>query len=269
MAAPCVEIDLGRPPRIAQTGLCLHGSRVAESFRLHSLWSLHAYHYRGEIRVQAQTLAFRAGWVSLIPPDTLVEWHFPSHAAHHYVHFALEPSGHRPVHLPLLQDLGGDFDGYCAALEQLVRYQAQDPRRALVRLWDLLHQLRREPGTSPTNTPLHPSVQIAMSLLRSEQSEKVTVGQLARKMGVSHNHLTQVFQKNLGCGVRQFIQRERVGRACHLLAHSSLAVKSIATETGIPDLQYFNKLIRKATGQSPRAYRAKQGGKSAQLAGER
>ena len=79
---------------------------------------------------------------------------------------------------------------------------------------------------------------------------------MARKIGVSHNHLTQAFQRSFGCGVRQFIQRERVARACHLLTQSSLAIKSIALETGIPDLQYFNKLIRRATGLSPRAYRA-------------
>lgn len=225
------------------------------------MWSLHAYHYLGEIRVASQTLPFRAGWVSLIPPDTLVEWHFPSHAPHHYVHFALEPSGQPPISLPLLQNLGGDFDGFCAAVEQLVQYHAHDPLRAAVRLWDLLHQLRREPAASPSSEPLHPSVQIAMSLIRSGQSEKITVSQIARKMGVSHNHLTKVFQQNHGCGVRQFIQREQLGRACHLLAHSSLAIKSIAIETGIPNLQYFNKLIRKATGQSPRAYRRNVGRK--------
>jgi AraC-like DNA-binding protein len=32
-------------------------------------------------------------------------------------------------------------------------------------------------------------------------------------------------------------------------------MQSIAIETGIPDLQHFNKLIRPATGFSPRDYR--------------
>lgn len=252
---PSFKIDLGERPRIAQTGLCLHGSRVAESFRLHGLWSLHAYHYQGEIRVREQTFPFRAGWVSLIPPDTLVEWHFPSHAPHHYVHFALAPSGQPALALPLLQDLGGEFDGFCGAFEQLIQYQANDPQRAAVRLWDLLHQLRREPATSPVNAPLHPSVQIALSLIRTQQSEKVRVGKIARAMGVSHNHLTNVFKKCYGCGVRQYIQREQLSRACHLLQHSSLAIKSIAIETGISDLQYFNKIIRNTTGCSPTEFR--------------
>lgn len=254
---PRFKLELGMRPRIAQAGLCLHGSRAAESFCLHGLWSLHAYHYRGEIRVQGNTFPFRAGWVSLIPPDLLVEWHFPSHAPHHYVHFAVETAGEpSPISLPLLQDLGRDFDGFCASLEQMIQYHAQDPQRASVRLWDLLHQLRRESVTSPTHAPLHPSVQIALSLIRDRQSEKVSIGKIAQAMGVSHNHLTNVFKQAYGCGVQQYIQRERLNRACHLLAHSSLAIKSIAIETGIPDLQHFNKLIRAATGLSPRDYRS-------------
>ena len=257
-AMPDFEIDLGERPRIVQTGLCLHGTRAAESFCLHGLWSLHAYHYRGEIRVEKYTFPFRAGWVSLIPPDTLAEWHFPSHAPHHYVHFALEASGQPPVCLPLLQNLGGEFDGFCTAFEQLIQYHARDPHRASVRLWDLLHQLRREPATSPTNTPLHTSVQIALSLIQGAQSEKIRVGKIARAMGVSHNHLTQVFKRSYGLGVQQYVQRERLTRACHLLAHSSLAIKSIAIETGIPDLHYFNKLIRQKTGRSPTAYRRRE-----------
>ena len=253
---PRFNLDLGRRPRIAQAGLCLHGSRAAESFCLHGLWSLHAYHYRGEIRVQGNTFPFRAGWVSLIPPDLLVEWHFPSHAPHHYVHFAVETAGEPSlISLPLLQDLGKDFDGFCASFEQMIQYQGQDPQRAFVRLWDLLHQLRRESGTSPTHAPLHPSVQIALSLIRDRQSENVRIGKIAQAMGVSHNHLTNAFKQAYGCGVQQYIQRERLNRACHLLAHSSLAIKSIAIETGFPDLQHFNKRIRAATGFSPRDYR--------------
>ena len=253
---PAVEIDLARPPRIVQAGLCLHGLRAAESFCLPAAWSLHAYHYPGEIRVRRRTLPFRAGWVSVIPPDTLVEWHFPSHAPHHYVHFALESSGEPLVRLPMLQDLGDSFDGFCAAFEGLIQFHPGDPLRAAVRLWDLLHQLRRPPAHPTPDPRLPPSVQIALSLIHSQPSERISVGEIARTIGVSHNHLTQAFQRSLGCGVRQFIQRERVARACHLLTHSSLAIKSVALETGMPDLQYFNKLIRRTTGLSPRAYRA-------------
>lgn len=79
---------------------------------------------------------------------------------------------------------------------------------------------------------------------------------MARQMGVSHNQLTLLFQKQFGCGVREFIRRERVGKARELLTRSRLPVKSIAIECGFPDLQHFNKVIRSDTGHSPRQIRA-------------
>jgi AraC-like DNA-binding protein len=256
-AVPDFKIDLGERPRIVQTGLSLHGMRAAESAVLNGLWSLHSYHYRGKIRVRGQTFEFHPGWVSLIPPDIPAEWHFPSHAPHHYVHFAVEPSSHPAIRLPLLQDMGSGFDGFCAALEQMIQYQSRNPLRASVRLWDLLQRLQGEPVRAASSEPLHTSVQKALSIIRNQQTggEQISVRQIAQIMGVSHNHLTRIFRRFCGCGIKQYLLRERLARACHLLADSSLDIKSIAIETGTPDLHYFNKLIHQATGLSPSAYR--------------
>lgn len=252
---PCFEIDLGRRPRIAQVGLCLHGSRSAESFRLHGLWSLHAYRYQGELRLNRSNYPFKAGCVSLIPPETLVEWRFPSSAPHYYAHFQVESPSSLRVQLPLLQNLGDEFDCFCDHFEELTRFQMSDPERAAVRLWDLLYRLKRESTSPVSNQRLHPSLQIALSIIRNQQSEDIRVGAIARSMGVSHNHLTNLFRNQLGCGAREYIQRERLKRALHLLVHSSLPIKSIAIETGIPDLHYFNKLVHKRAGKSPTEYR--------------
>lgn len=267
-APASIDLDLQERPRIVQTGLSLHGARATESACMHGLWCLHAYHYQGKLAVEGLTHPFRAGWVSLIPPEVVAEWHFPSHAAHHYVHFAVAASGQPPVRLPLLQDLGEDFDPFCAQLEQMIRYHPQDPLRAAVRLWDLLQQLRREPAALPAKSPLHTSVQKALAIFRNQPDESLKVSQIAGMMGVSHNHLTRIFKKFCGCGVKQYLQRERLAHARELLAHSSLGIKSISIETGIPDLHYFNKLIRKDTGLSPSAYR-KSAAKAQKVKGNR
>jgi len=47
-------------------------------------------------------------------------------------------------------------------------------------------------------------------------------------------------------------------RALHLLKHTTMAVKTIAAEVGLPDLHFFNKTIRAATGLGPREYRESQ-----------
>jgi len=42
-----------------------------------------------------------------------------------------------------------------------------------------------------------------------------------------------------------------------LLVYSTLPVKVIASEVGIPDLHLFNKTIRRELGHSPRAIRGR------------
>jgi AraC-like DNA-binding protein len=248
------NLDLGKRPHILQTGLCLHGMRPSESYGQHGLWSLHAYRYRGEMKLQGQTYPFRRNWVSLIPPERVVEWHFPKHAPHYYAHFAVKPSGRSILRVALLRDLKCGFERFCESFEQMIQYNATDPDRASIRLWDMLYQLDSEPAGQPPEH-IHPHLQVALSLIRNQQAEKLSVDSLARAVGVSHNHLTTLFQKQFGQGVKRYIQQQRLNCAQRLLAKSSLSVKSIAIETGIPDLQYFSKLMRNETGMSPRAYR--------------
>ena len=59
--------------------------------------------------------------------------------------------------------------------------------------------------------------------------------------------------------VEGYIRQRRVERALHLLAHTTLTVKTIAGEVGLPDLHFFNKTIRAAAGLSPREYREQRG----------
>jgi transcriptional regulator GlxA family with amidase domain len=46
-----------------------------------------------------------------------------------------------------------------------------------------------------------------------------------------------------------------VERARHLLLNSTLPIKVIAREVGIPDPHLFNKIIRRELGKAPREVR--------------
>lgn len=255
---PSFFFPLGSMPRLVQSGLCLHGARSVESFRQRGLWSLHAYHYKGEFKMEKTMYQFLPGWVSLIPPNFEVEWHFPQHAPHYYAHFRAGVSTKREgISIRILRDLGRKSSYFGTMFEDLFQFTSPNSTKANVRLWDLLFQLT-EPTTT-INAPLryHPSLQIALSMIRNTPSDKLLVGEMARQMGVSHNHLTQLFQRHFGCGTREYIWRERIKRACDLLTGSKLQVKSVAIECGFPDLQYFNKVIRRATGYAPTVFRTK------------
>lgn len=254
-AIPRFPFPLGAMPKIVQTGLSVHGMRSFGSFCQRGLWSLHVYHYQGEFRINGRSYRFQPGWVSLIPPDFVVEWHFPYDAPHYYAHFQAPSARPGIVLMPLLRDLGEQASRIGLELEEMVRYFAHSRRRANVRLWDLLFQLADEHQAETRFPGLHPGLQTALSIIRNTPSDKLLVGKMARDIGVSPNHLTMLFQRQFGCGVRAYIRRDRIGRALDLLARTSLRVKSIAIECGFPDLHYFNKIIRGATGRSPTEFR--------------
>ena len=44
-------------------------------------------------------------------------------------------------------------------------------------------------------------------------------------------------------------------RARYLLEHSTMPIKAIARDVGIPDLHLFNKTVRRELGKSPREVR--------------
>jgi transcriptional regulator GlxA family with amidase domain len=102
-------------------------------------------------------------------------------------------------------------------------------------------------------------VSAAAAHIESNLSSTLTVPDIARVAGVSHNHLTRLFRAETGHTVVGHIRRRRLERARHLLRESTLSIPAIAASVGIPDLQAFNKACRHELGGSPRAVRAGSG----------
>ena len=101
----------------------------------------------------------------------------------------------------------------------------------------------------------NPVVTAAIGFLEMHLADPVSVPDVARHVGVSHNHLTRLFRAHTGRTVVGYIRWRRVEQAQHLLRHSTLPITSIAAAVGIPDLQAFNKTVRHELGRPPRAVR--------------
>lgn len=99
-----------------------------------------------------------------------------------------------------------------------------------------------------------------MALIEARLAEPLTVPEIAREAGVSHNHLTRLFRAATGQTVIGYVRARRMAQARHLLRASTLSVSAVAATVGIPDLQAFNKACRRELGASPRAVREGSGG---------
>jgi AraC-like DNA-binding protein len=259
-----VSISLADAPRVLQVAIGIHGDFPVENYGILGFWCLHFFTYSARLRLDDRWYEIRPGYVSLIPRNREVEIHYRGRSIHTFAHFqppSEDAAGDR-FSLPLMMDAGPDFDRLEKALREAVAWAAVTPRRAEARLWDILWELGQlassqddGPATGRTPSVRLQVVSRAMQLIETTLSQPLSVPDLAAAVGVSHNHLTRLFQRDVGQTVVGYVRSRRVLRAVHLLQNTSLPIKAIASQVGIGDLHLFNKTIRGATGKSPRGVR--------------
>lgn len=83
------------------------------------------------------------------------------------------------------------------------------------------------------------------------------VRKLAEWIQCSPDYLSDLFHKWTGHTLASTINRYRLSQAQYLLRNSSKNIKEIAGATGFADPDYFGRLFRRATGQTPATYRRK------------
>lgn len=250
------QVPLGAKPRISQMGIGVHGSVPVERYLMPRLWCLHFYRYEAEMMINGRLFPILPGFVSLVPPGTRLEYRYKGRSQHCYAHFYLPVGGSDTMTIPAMLDLGREFETVNRLLEQAVEFFPNQRLRAEIRLWDILWQLSaRSSHQSSEAVQMHPSVQKALQLVELHLQEPIYVTELAKKVGLSQNHLIRLFRASVGTTVVGYIRDRRLQRATHLLKNSTLSIKGIAHEVGIKDLHLFNKVIRRAHGVSPRKVR--------------
>ncbi len=116
----------------------------------------------------------------------------------------------------------------------------------------LLHQKH-------SNAPQQPDMPdwMARGLSKAADSEVLTEGLplLNQLMGRSREHVARCFQSYLGMSPTEWLTRERIQRACLLLATTRLSVLEIALDCGFESSSYFHKCFRRLKETTPRHYR--------------
>ena len=245
-----VHARLDDPPEIASFGVGVHGTiGTQDVFHLPDLWQLHLYEYTAELIVDGVPHAIRPGRVSLVPPACRVEYRYQGRSEHLYAHLRLPASG-EPRTVPVIQNAGAQTPLLSSLLRQGMT--PGPPSRARAAVWAALWCVAGL--SSPAERP-HAAVAAALAHIESHLAEPLTVPEVARTAGVSHNHLTRLFRAETGDTVVAHIRRRRMERARHLLRESTLSIPAVAASVGIGDLHAFNKTCRRELGASPRKIR--------------
>ncbi|RKT09788.1 helix-turn-helix protein [Streptomyces sp. 1114.5] len=247
---------LDAPPGVAAVGIGVHGcASRTDVFSLPNLWQLHLYGYEADLTVNGTAHAIRPGRVSLIPPGTTVRYRYRGRSEHLYVHLRLGSAG-PPIRIPVIQDAGTELVPLGAQLNSALSAWPSSPARATAEVWAALWRVAHlaPPRTAGTTAP-HPAVAAALAMIEARLAEPLSVAEIAKAAGVSHNHLTRLFRAATGSTVVGYLRARRMERARHFLQATTLSIPAIAASVGMPDLQAFNKACRRDLGASPRAIR--------------
>lgn len=103
-------------------------------------------------------------------------------------------------------------------------------------------------------------VEKARKCFDSDFEGTVDVNITAKLLGVSMNHLTRLFRKQLGITPAHYVAGLRISKAAQLLKDTDKDILEIAYMSGFRSLSSFYRCFRQLTGCTPKEYR-KAGGK--------
>ena len=91
----------------------------------------------------------------------------------------------------------------------------------------------------------------AIEFIRNNYARQICLEDIAEYAGVSRVYLSQIFKKETGKNISDYLVEYRLGKAKELLLNSNLKIYTIAELCGFGSAQYFNKIFKKMNGISP------------------
>jgi len=95
----------------------------------------------------------------------------------------------------------------------------------------------------------------AREILEDSLTEPISLKELAGHLFVSREYLRQLFRREFGESMMNYLIRRRVEFATSLLESTSDSVKEIAAQAGFPNEYYFSRVFRRVKGMPPSAWR--------------
>lgn len=98
-------------------------------------------------------------------------------------------------------------------------------------------------------------IEAALHYITIHIHEKITLEAVAEAVGLSDCHLSRIFKKEVGMSMVDYVQKERIEAAKHMLVNSDETLAAISQYLYFSTQSYFIRIFRKYTGMTPGKYR--------------
>jgi AraC-like DNA-binding protein len=116
-----------------------------------------------------------------------------------------------------------------------------------------------EPQATPRATSEDSAVAAAVdALMQAKELYKdvdLNLGRIARRLGLPARQVSSAVNRIHGSSVSQYVNNQRIGEACRLLAASEVPITRIMFDAGFLSKSNFNREFLRVTGLSPKAWR--------------
>ena len=251
---PAWPIDLRQRPTLIFADQGVFRGPSQAHYVMGPVWCLHAYRYHGSVTINGVMVAFAPGQITITPPHAHLAYRFDDAENRHVSLQWVQPSLPAAPTVLAARYAAEDVAALMPRLETCLPWFATDRRRCEIRLWDALGDLVRPAAlTTSAVAVADDRLHRALAFIESQLGSGIGISAVADAAGMTTTHLGRLFRARFGVSPGVYLRRRRSQRAYQLLVNGGRPIKDIATLVGLPDLQHFNKVIRRELGRSPRS----------------
>ena len=101
-------------------------------------------------------------------------------------------------------------------------------------------------------------METALRYIDENYMREISLEELAQVCRTNKYYLSHMFSRNQGVSVGRYILCRRIDEAKKLLEQDDMLVSDVAGAVGFDDANYFSRVFKKETGQTPREFRRSQ-----------
>lgn len=102
---------------------------------------------------------------------------------------------------------------------------------------------------------ISPHTRKACQYINQHLSDNVSVEAISKAVGITYNHLKNVFARDMGRTIVEYRNMARIRMVQNLLTVEGVTLEEAGESVGIHDPAYLSRMFRKYTGMSVREYR--------------
>ncbi len=100
-------------------------------------------------------------------------------------------------------------------------------------------------------------IETAKEYIKTHISRNISRTEVASLVYLDEDYFSKLFRQYTGWTFKEYVLKEKMGVARHLLANTNLSVGLIASRLGFDNFSHFSRTFRKITDMTPQEYRKK------------